>query len=860
MRTRRAICAIAVGAMFSLWIVTSAPTRATQDSPSPWGPVVEPDFPFFSAVLDARTLGDGSPADNLTPRGLILNLGRGYWACFDIDLLRVSAIWHGTGITPAGMAQGSYHLSGAKAPEGQGKLPTIAGALIASNGLYPGWQIDRGGQPSLVDPRPVGPDPRELARGPIDPADGRFRAVRLTSDGVVLEYEAHGAAIQERIAARDDRVQRYFRIEGGADPLVVVIGRLASGMLVTETVPASPRPYEFGVEVTGTTARSLPPLESWPAGAASVRWPHAVVTGGRLAPSGEAFVVDRIPIPVLNQWRRNVRLADIAFLGRGRAAAVTFDGDVWTIEGLEGDLRRVEWRRFTSGLHEPLGLVERAGELFVFDRNGIWRLRDTDGNGEADRHELFSNAFVQTAETREFAMSIRAAPDGSFVIAKGGQEMTTIGRDNGSILRVSPDGRSVAKLGHGLRQPFASVDPRTGLVVASDQQGNYVPSTPLHEIRDGQYYGFLPMILPKEQHPAPIAEPIAWIPHAINASAAGQVWLAGARMGPLGDALVLIGYYRPELFVARLHDRASRRQAAVLSLTRDLDFAPLAGAVNPADGQLYVTGFQIWGTRAEAISGLARVRYTGAASTLPRAVIATDKGVLLQFDEALDRAAAADPANYSAEGWNYRRTAAYGSPHYLRTGEKGQDSMIPSSTYVSNDGKAVFVGIPDMQPVMQMRLGWSLRTADGAAFEENAYFTPHALVPFDAVAEGFGAIEVDLTPRRARAATTEGASSPSAEAGERVAARMGCLGCHSVDGTTIGRIGPSWKGLSGSTRTFVDRATAVADERYLRESMLEPSARVVSGFDESVAGMPSYAGVLSDAEIDALVLYIQSLK
>src|SRR5262249_13258681 len=159
---------------------------------------------------------------------------------------------------------------------------------------------------------------------------------------------------------------------------------------------------------------------------------------------------------------------------------------------------------------------------------------------------------------------------------------------NGSVLRISQDGRSATRLGYGLRQPFASVDPRTGLVIASDQQGNYVPSTPLHEIRDGRYYGFLPLFMPKEQYPAPIAEPIAWIPQSSSASAGGQVWLAGARMGPLNDALVLLSYYRPEAFLVRLDQRARPLRAAVASLTREFDFAPLAGGVNPADGQLYV--------------------------------------------------------------------------------------------------------------------------------------------------------------------------------------------------------------------------------------------------------------------------------
>ena len=121
-------------------------------------------------------------------------------------------------------------------------------------------------------------------------------------------------------------------------------------------------------------------------------------------------------------------------------------------------------------LHEPLGLCIREEQIYVFDRNGIWRLRDTSGSGEADVHELFSNAFAQTAETREYADGMKLAPDGSFIIAKGGIQMTTIGKHNGSVLRVAPDGQSSTVLGWGLRSPFIGVNPKTGLITASDQQ------------------------------------------------------------------------------------------------------------------------------------------------------------------------------------------------------------------------------------------------------------------------------------------------------------------------------------------------------------------------------------------------------
>ncbi len=96
-----------------------------------------------------------------------------------------------------------------------------------------------------------------------------------------------------------------------------------------------------------------------------------------------------------------------------------------------------------------------------------------------------------------------------------------------------------------------------------------------------------------------------------------QVWLYGARMGPLNDALVHIGFNSPEIFRVLLDERTGRLQAAVVGVTREFDFPTLNGSVNPADGQLYLTGFQIlgWGTTATRLAGLGRVRFTGAEFT-----------------------------------------------------------------------------------------------------------------------------------------------------------------------------------------------------------------------------------------------------
>jgi mono/diheme cytochrome c family protein len=875
-------------AALSLWFMATGGAAESRTrsrdarTTSPWADFVETNFPFYSSVLDARKPGEDFAADNLTPRGIILNLGHDCWACFDTDLLRISAIWTGPGLTPVSMSQGSYHTAGLKAQEGQDKLPQMAGTPWLVNGIYPGWQT--GERIVFADPREPGPDSKEVGRGPLPASLGRFKAVRLVGDGVRLEYEVAGASISETIEARRISgapvVQRRFRLENVKQPLWLALGKPRNDNslnLLLSVAQSQDKPIVYRADqpngllalrvrawaepVEFTVAMGSGNVQAWrdPAnGPPLARWPEQVTTQGTLSTAKDAYVVDEVALPNGNPWRRNVRIADVTFFDDGRAAAVTFDGDVWMISGLSGDLRAVTWRRFTSGLHEPLSIAVRGGELFVFDRNGIWRLRDTDGNDEADVHELFCNLFTQTAETREFAAAMRTAPDGTFVIAKGGQQSTTVGKHNGSVLRIAADGKSATVIAHGLRQPFIGVNRKTGMVTASDQQGHYIPTTPLHIIDEDRYYGFIPTFLPKEKYPAAIAEPLTWIPHPINASGAGQVWLTDAKMGPLNDALIHVGYYRPEVFTVLLNRRAKQTQAAVVSLTRDLTFAPLTAVVNPTDGQLYVAGFQIWGSTAKEISGIARLRYTGAPYALPREVAALDKGILLRFDVPLDASVATNPANFSVERWNYRRTANYGSPHFKPDGSKGQESMTPSSAYLSRDGKAVFIGVPGMQRVMQMRLGWALAAKDGTKLSQNAYFTPHELTPFDPSAEGFDRINVDLTPRTAVLAAVN--TPITVEEGQRISELMGCVACHSTDGSTLGKVGPTWKSLFNSERRLADGGKTKANEAYLRESIREPALRVVSGFEKSDTGMPSYEGVISDAQIEALVLYIKSLR
>lgn len=96
---------------------------------------------------------------------------------------------------------------------------------------------------------------------------------------------------------------------------------------------------------------------------------------------------------------------------------------------------------------------------------------------------------------------------------------------------------------------------------------------------------------------------------------------------------------------------------------------------------------------------------------------------------------------------------------------------------------------------------------------------------------------------------------PPAEAGKRLFQRRGCLQCHSTDGTA--GTGPSFQGLYGRNEKMTDGSSVVVDDNYIRESILEPQAKIVAGYQPV---MSTYKGLLSDEEITALIEYMKSLK
>jgi cytochrome c oxidase subunit 2 len=101
---------------------------------------------------------------------------------------------------------------------------------------------------------------------------------------------------------------------------------------------------------------------------------------------------------------------------------------------------------------------------------------------------------------------------------------------------------------------------------------------------------------------------------------------------------------------------------------------------------------------------------------------------------------------------------------------------------------------------------------------------------------------------------SSGADTNPVVAGEKLFADKACNTCHLPDGK--GRA-PSLNGLYGGKVLLADGSTVVADEAYIRESILVPNAKIVAGYQPL---MPTFQGQMTEEQILSLTAYIKSLQ
>jgi glucose/arabinose dehydrogenase len=767
-----------------------------------------------SFVSSTITLDPWSVRGIIAHKGIAVRVAPDATMVFDTDLLRVVGAWTG----------GLLHWLPAR--DGLQEWPTPDGHLHFVNSEKAGWNTST----NLNDPR-AGATTMNNARryGPLS-GNRRYDGLHVRGDDVVFSYSVGESSIREKFGfARPQGAPVFTRTINIAPvqdslTLLVVPAPFGQASTLEQTMVTAGAGYVTvvsGGEVRHIGFRGLPqgvqwvmenghlaltiprlgeslrfqlsvgPLRSSPdpaymrshlqADAGSLdldpllhpgptRFPQVLETQARVGVSQSGpFTVDELVLPRTNPWNSHLRLSAVDFLSDGRAVIASMSGDIWLVEGVQENMGTLRWRRFATGLNQPLGLVVVNDVVYVNGRDQITRLHDLNGDGHADFYENFNNMVMAATNYHAFNLNLEVDSQGRFLWAKStpwpagnpGELTDTheITPHHGVLFRLSPDGRDLEVIATGLRNPNGlSLGPNDEIYY-SDNEGNWVPTSKVTRIVEGGFHGFVPSAHRMNQVNgwAPTDEawvkPIIWTPHAgpgsDNSPSQPRVIANPAWPQELQGHLLLTSYGRGSLSLILMEEVDGQPQGAHMILPLEFQ-SGLQHTRFHRDGHLYLVGMTNWSSTAHGgeRGSLHRVRYTGQPLHLPVALNTRAGGLELRFGEPLDRASATNPENYRLSKWTYTWNSSYGARQFHsldNLGQPGPDPVAVRSITMSEDGRTVFLEIPGLTPGsiprvpitgdlphqiessigMIMQIDYDIRAADGTQLDHLIHKTIH---------------------------------------------------------------------------------------------------------------------------------------
>lgn len=710
---------------------------------------------------------DKGPEDNVAYKAHAVSLTPDDRAgiVFDTELLRYAVGWTG----------GFLHLSGTVFDWAHGPHPWVDGTPVFENPVGPGWARDGGFS-----------DPRAEPFGNLPSDWGRYRGYSVHGDDVVFSYSIQGVSVLDQpgfeshdglgvitrtleVGPSETELQLQVAAASGEPRALVWDSREPGNGAARETIVTA---GSLLVALEGTGAArwalekdqvrlALPPsgasrivkvfltaggsvealaaaargsgLPASPArltGGGPARFAQTVTTSGRLGEEAGSLVVDEITLPNHNPWRSWMRPGDFAFFeDEDRAVVTTWSGDVWIVDGVGDDLDELVWRRYATGFYQPQGAEVVDGTVYVLDRNQVTRLHDLNDDGEADFYENFNNDFLATHHFHEFTFDLDRGADGSFYFAKAARHALPSKVDHhGVILKLDPEGERLEVVCRGFRVPNGVAVSPKGQITTSDQEGHWIPSTPIVLCEPGGYYGYA-----WGGGLGPTAEeeydrPITYLPISVDNSGSGQAWVPEGEWGPLENHLIHASYGRGKIFLVLMERVSGQIQGGAVELPLDFDTGLMRPDFRKKDGHLYVTGLRGWGTKRKAAGGFFRVRYRGGPLHMPTELhVSETGGVSLTFTEPLDRTSAESVESYDVRRWNYRRSNRYGSDLFRLDGEQGTEPMTVRAARLSEDGRTVTLSLDDLREVDQMQISLLLKAEDGTPVIREVFHTVNVL-------------------------------------------------------------------------------------------------------------------------------------
>ena len=401
---------------------------------------------------------------------------------------------------------------------------------------------------------------------------------------------------------------------------------------------------------------------------------------GATATENDYYRLTTVPFPK----ELKLEVSGMAALAGDRMAIAIRKGEIWIAEKLSTG--KPIYKKFASGLHEPLGLALHKGDLYTVQRTELTRLRDTDGDGRADEYLTHAKGWGVTGNYHEYAYGPAVDKTGNMWVALNcsiGKGSNPNNQWRGWSLRVKPDG-SWSPMSGGFRSPSGIGTNLAGDVFATDQQGNWYATCPLMHVKRGAFHGHadalqftkLPAATFQVKQPLPknltVAEaakripayqlPAVWFPYRKMGMSTTDI-LADSTKGKFGPfaGQIFCGEFTMS-FVSRvfLEKVDGEYQGACFRFREGLDCAALRLQWG-ADGSMYIgqsnRGWNSLGTKSY---GLQRLQWTGKVPFEIKEMSAQRDGFRLVFTQSVDASTVINPKSYTVTSYTYPYQSKYG--------------------------------------------------------------------------------------------------------------------------------------------------------------------------------------------------------
>ncbi|MEC7429747.1 MAG: hypothetical protein VYE28_08855, partial [Planctomycetota bacterium] len=185
-----------------------------------------------------------------------------------------------------------------------------------------------------------------------------------------------------------------------------------------------------------------------------------------------------------------LEVGDFEFLPDGQMAASSRRGDIYLFQDpLNEDPSKVTSKLYMGGLHEVLGLAWKDGWLYATQRGEVSRLKDENGDGQADIVETVSDGWEIDGDYHEYAFGSRFDDDGNiWVVLCLTGSFSSNNKYRGWCLRIGEDGTTIPTCS-GIRSPGGIGMNAKGDVFYTDNQGPWNGTCSLKFLKPGSFQG-----------------------------------------------------------------------------------------------------------------------------------------------------------------------------------------------------------------------------------------------------------------------------------------------------------------------------------------------------------------------------------